>query len=93
VELAASIGLGVPLLFAAVWVRMAVTDRLKECDDLLAERERLQHALLLLEGEKAHLSTWASVGPRARRIGLRPPESAEVLWVAVAPPRVGRGEG
>jgi hypothetical protein len=80
---AVAVLLGIPLLFAAVWERMKVSEGLRIQDDLLAERERLEHSILELTGEKNRLSTWASIGDRARAIGLRPPTTSEVLWIEV----------
>jgi hypothetical protein len=79
----------VPLLFGAVWARIAVSEELKRRDDLRAERLKLERSSLELEGRLAKLSTWESVAPRARRIGLRPPQAREVVWVSV-PDRKGR---
>ncbi len=79
----------VPLLFAAVWVRMEISGSLRHRDDLLAERRKLDRSLLDLAGRKARLSTWESVAPRARGIGLRAPEADEVVWVSV-PDRKGK---
>ena len=81
--------LGIPLLFVAVWLRMKVSNELRFRDDLIAERNRLERAVTELAGERTRLSTWASIGSRARLIGLRPPKTSEVLWVPV----VNEGEG
>jgi hypothetical protein len=91
VGIAASALVAVPLLFAAVWVRVEVTEGLKAADDLRAERTRLEREVLELGGRLARLATWDRVEPRARRLGLRPPEVDEVMWVSV--PATGRREG
>ena len=62
---------------------MKVSEELRWQDDLLAERERLEHSILELSGQKERLSTWASIGDRALAYGLRPPTTSEVLWVGV----------
>ena len=80
---AATLFLGIPLLFAAVWARSEVLTELGIRDELLAERERLEHSLLELRGERTRLSTWGSIGSRAREMGLRPPFADEVVWVQV----------
>jgi hypothetical protein len=74
---------GIPLLFVAVWFRMEVSTELRVRDDLIAERRRLERAVAELSGEKTRLSTWESIGARAHRAGLRPPNTSEVLWVRV----------
>jgi hypothetical protein len=81
--------LGIPLLFVAVWFRMQVSNELRLRDDLVAERGRLTRAVGELTGERTRLSTWASIGGRARGIGLRPPRTSEVLWVRVGNERGG----
>lgn len=81
--------LGIPLLFVAVWFRMQVSNELRLRDDLVAERNRLERAVTELTGERTRLSTWASIGTRARRIGFRPPKTSEVLWVRVGNERGG----
>jgi len=81
--------LGIPLLFAAVWFRVSVSNELRLRDDLIAERNRLERAVIELAGERTRLSTWASIGTRARRIGFRPPKTSEVLWVRVGNERGG----
>jgi hypothetical protein len=80
---AVAVLLGLPLLFAAVWLRDAVSRELRERDELYAERERLDHSLLELSGERTRLSTWASIGKRSEKIGLRPPGASEVVWIPV----------
>jgi hypothetical protein len=77
--------LGIPLLFAAAWCRLEMSRLLARRDDLLAEREELQHSLIRLAGEKTRLATWESLGPRAAELGLRAPRPSEVQWVAVRP--------
>jgi hypothetical protein len=86
---ATAVLLAIPLLFAAVWFRVQVGDELRLRDDLVAERERLERAVGELAGERTRLSTWASIGGRARGIGLRPPRTSEVLWVRVGNERGG----
>ena len=74
---------GVPLLFAAVWVRIEMSESLRARDRLLAERDRLERTMLELEAKRARLSTWDSIVAKAGRLGLRPPAVDEVLWVPV----------
>jgi hypothetical protein len=79
--------LGIPLLFVAVWCRLETSRALAHRDDLLAQREELQHSLLRLSGEKTRLATWESLAPRASALGLRAPRPSEVQWLAVRPMR------
>ena len=76
--------LGLPLLFAAVWLRMQVCEELRHRDELLAQRDLLQHQSLKLAGEKSRLSTWETIESEALQAGLRSPASEEVVWVALA---------
>ena len=85
----AAVLFGIPLLFVAVWFRMEVSNQLRIRDDLLAKRESLERAVTELDGERTRLCTWASIGARARDIGLRPPQTSEVLWVRVGHERGG----
>lgn len=73
----------VPLLFAAVWVRIEMSDRLEARDELLAERDRLERTVLDLTGRRARLSTWSSIFPKAERLGLRAPRVDDVVWIPV----------
>ncbi len=73
----------VPLLFAAVWVRIEMSDRLKARDELLAEQDRLERMVLDLTGRRVRLSTWNSISPKAERLGLRAPCVDEVVWIRV----------
>jgi hypothetical protein len=75
--------LGLPLLFAAVWCRMEVTEELRRRDDLLARRDAVTHARLKLTGEKSRLSTWEHLERRATALGLHEPSSSQVVWVAI----------
>lgn len=75
--------LGIPLLFAAVWCRLETSRALSRRDDLLAQREELQHSVIRLAGAKTRLATWESLAPRASELGLRAPRPAEVQWVPV----------
>jgi hypothetical protein len=88
---AAAVLCGIPLLFAAVWVRHEIGEALRARDELLAERERIDHSLLTLEGERTKLSTWGVIGERATRLGLRPPRASEVVWVRVREMKPGAG--
>ena len=67
----------------AVWLRLESSESLKRGDDLLADKIRLERSLVDLAGRKARLTEWDRVEPIARRMGLRPPERGEVVWVAV----------
>lgn len=79
---AAAALLGIPLLFAAVWCRLAVSQELVQRDDLIARAETLERTNVRLTGEKTRLATWASLQPRARDLGLRSPGPSEVEWVS-----------
>lgn len=83
VGLATTALLGVPLLFAAVWCRMEVSQELCRRDDLLARQRTLSRTLLELEGQRTKLMTWPYLGRQAEGIGLREPVAAEVVWVEV----------
>ncbi len=83
VGLATTALLGIPLLFAAVWCRMEIQERLRERDDLLAQRQTLERSLMKLEGERTRLLTWAHLGKRAKELGLREPTPKEVMWIPV----------
>ena len=74
--------LGIPLLFAAVWCRLAVSQALVQRDDLIARAEILEQTRVRLTGEKSRLATWASLQPRARELGLRAPTPVEVEWIS-----------
>ena len=74
--------LGIPLLFAAVWCRLEVSKALAQRDGLLAQRDQLLQSQMRLTAEKTRLATWASLGPRASELGLRPPRPEQVRWVA-----------
>ncbi len=73
---------GIPLLFAAVWCRLAVSQSLVQRDDLIARAESLEQIHVRLTGEKSRLATWAALQPRARELGLRAPRPAEVEWIS-----------
>jgi len=75
--------LGVPLLFAAVWCRMEVSQELRHRDDLLARKRALARTFLELDGERTRLMTWPYLGAQAEALGLREPAAAEVIWVPV----------
>lgn len=79
----AAIFLGLPLLFAAVWVRVLVSDTLRTRDQLVAEKERLERGLLENSGRKVRLSTWSTIEEGAKSMGLRSPRPSEVYWVPV----------
>lgn len=78
---AAATLLGIPLLFAAVWCRLEVSRALGRRDELLAQKELLEHSVVRLEGEKTRLATWESLSGRAAQLGLRAPRSSEVVWI------------
>jgi hypothetical protein len=83
VGLATTALLGVPLLFAAVWCRMEVSQELRRRDDRLAKQCTLERSLVELQGERTRLMTWPYLGMQAKGIGLREPSAAEVMWVPV----------
>lgn len=80
---ATSVLLGVPLLFAAVWCHMEVSQELRARDDLRARRHTLSRALVELEGHRTRLMTWPVLGKAAEAYGLREPRAADVVWVPV----------
>ena len=73
--------LGIPLLFAAVWCRLTVSQALAQRDDLIARAEILHQAQVRLTGEETRQTTWSSLQPRAASLGLRAPRPAEVEWI------------
>lgn len=75
--------LGIPLLFGAVWARVAISDALREQDRLLARKRALDRSLQELTGTRQHLTTWPSLVNRAHSLGLRAPEPQEVVWIAL----------
>jgi hypothetical protein len=79
----AAVFFGLPILFAAVWIRVAVSDALRTHDGLLAEKERLERTLIESSGTKVRLSSWPTIEERAKSLGFRAPRPAEVLWVPV----------
>lgn len=79
----AAIFFGLPMLFFAVWVRVAVSDALRTRDNLVAEKEKLERSLLESSGKKLRLSSWPTIEARATAMGLRAPRPSEVLWVPV----------
>ncbi len=81
--MSAAVFLGLPLLFAAVWVRVSVSDALRTRDDLVAEKERLERTLIESSGTKLRLSAWPTIEERARSLGFRAPRPAEVIWIPV----------
>lgn len=79
----AAVLLGLPLLFAAAWLRTGVSLELRQQDDLLAERESLEQRLLALSCERDQLTSRPNVERRARQLGLAPPKLAQVQWISV----------
>ena len=74
--------LGIPLLFAAVWCRLTVSQALAHRDDLIARAEVLKQTQVRLEGEQTRQATWSSLSPKAASLGLRAPRPAEVEWIS-----------
>jgi hypothetical protein len=75
--------LAIPLLFAAVWIREAVSHELKVRDGLTARRDSLEHSVMRLTAQKSRLTGWNHLEDRLARTGLRPASRPEVLWVKV----------
>jgi hypothetical protein len=74
---------GIPLLFGAVWARVAISDALREHDRLLERRKELDRSVQGLTGEHQRLTTWPNLANRAHSLGLRAPEPQEVVWIAL----------
>jgi len=83
VGMATAVLFGVPLLFAAVWCHMEVSQELRARDDLRARRHTLSRALVELDGRRTTLMTWPYLGRAAEAFGLREPRAADVVWVPV----------
>jgi hypothetical protein len=75
--------LGIPLLFGAVWARVAITDELREHDRLVEKRKTVDRSVQELTGTRQRLRTWKHLASRARSLGLRAPEPQEVVWIAL----------
>jgi hypothetical protein len=79
----AAVLFGLPLLFAAAWLRTGVSLELRHQDDLLAEHDALDQRLLALSCDRDRLTSRPSVEARARQLGLAPPKLAQVRWIPV----------
>jgi pimeloyl-ACP methyl ester carboxylesterase len=79
----AAVLVGLPLLFAAAWLRTGVSLALRQQDDLLAARDVLHQRVLALSCERDRLTSRPYVEARAKQLGLGPPKLAQVRWIPV----------